>query len=115
MQEQVLRVKLRILDAPKRQPVRGSGVAGIFAARAFKRVTEFGDVVIALPDAEHGADHDANHVVKKPVAANPKRYQIPVSLKTDAFNCSHFVLNGRARRAKSGKIVRSDKCGTFRV
>lgn len=79
VQEQVLRVKLRILDAPKRQPVRGSGVAGIFAARAFERVTEFGDVVIALPDAEHGADHDANHVVKKTAARNIVNDTVPVA------------------------------------
>ena len=104
MQEQILRVKLRILDAPKRQPVRGSGVAGIFAARAFERVTEFGGVVIALPDAEHGADHDANHVVKKTAARNIVNDTVPVAAPAGEKNRADSRFGFASRGFESRKI-----------
>ena len=109
MQEQVLRVKLRILDAPKRQPVRGSGVAGIFAARAFERVTEFGDVVIALPDAEHGADHDANHVVKKTAARNIVNDTVPVAAPAGEKNRADSRFGFASRGFESRKIMCAEK------
>lgn len=109
MQEQILRVKLRILDAPKRQPVRGSGVTGIFAARAFERVTEFGDVVIALPDAEHGADHDANHVVKKTAARNIVNNTVPVAAPAGEKNRADSRFGFASRGFESRKIMCAEK------